>query len=116
MALHNADIPNADLTTIAKQTQVYRTLLHQEYVTLQNADVHSVDLSHSPLTGMCFPIVLLHKVMLRCWTMQLRMQWTVRHQYDKYNNKKLYSSVYVYGNYYVSVSHVSWNVYDTSNA
>ena len=66
MTLHNADVPNADLTTLANQAQVYRTLLHQENVTLQNADVHSADLSHSPLTGMCSPIVLLHKVMLRC--------------------------------------------------
>ena len=37
MTLHNADIPNADLTTLANQAQVYRTLLYQENVTLQNA-------------------------------------------------------------------------------
>ena len=66
MTLHNADVPNADLTTLANQAQVYRTLLHQENITLQNADVHSADLSHSPLMGMCLSIVLLHKVMLRC--------------------------------------------------
>ena len=46
-------VPNADLTTLANQAQVYRTLLHQENITLQNADVHSADLPHSPLTGMC---------------------------------------------------------------
>ena len=115
MTLHNADVPNADLTTLANQAQVYRTLLHQENVTLQNADVHGADLSHSPFTGMHLPIVLLHKVMLTCWTMQLKMQKTVRHQYDKYNSKKLHSSIYVFGNYYVSVSDVPWNVYDTSN-
>ena len=57
----------------ANQAQVYRTLLHWENVTLHNADVHSADLSHSSFTGMSLPIVLLHKVMLRCWTMQLRM-------------------------------------------
>ena len=64
--MQNADIPNADLTTLANQAQVYRTLLHQENVTFQNVDVHSADLSHSTLMGMCSPIVLLHKVMLRC--------------------------------------------------
>ena len=66
MALHNADIPNTDLTILANKAQVYTTLLHQENVTLQNAHVHSADLSHSPFTGMCSPIVLLHKVMLTC--------------------------------------------------
>ena len=66
MTLHNADVPDADLTTLVNQAQVYRTLLQQENVTLQNANVHSADLSHSPHTGMCLPIVLLHKVMLRC--------------------------------------------------
>ena len=52
MTLHSADIPNADLTTLSNQAQVYRTLLHQENVTLQNADVHTSDLSHAPCTGM----------------------------------------------------------------
>ena len=64
ITLHNAYIPNTHLTTHANKAEEYRTLLHQENVTLENADVHSADLSHSPLTGMCLPIVLLHKVML----------------------------------------------------
>ena len=66
MTLHNADIPNADLTTLDNKAQVYTTLLHQENITLQNADVHNANLSHSPFVGMCSPIVLLHKVMLTC--------------------------------------------------
>ena len=66
MALHNADIPSADLTTPTNQAQVYKMLLHQDNVTLQNADVLSGNLSHPPLTGMCSPIVLLNKIMLRC--------------------------------------------------
>ena len=64
MTLHNVDIPNADLTTLANKAQVYTTLLHQENVILQNAGVHNADLSHSPFTGMRSPTVLLHKVML----------------------------------------------------
>ena len=66
MTMHNADVPSADLTTPANQAQVYKTLLHQDNVTLQNADVPSANLCHPPLTGMCLPIVLLNKVILRC--------------------------------------------------
>ena len=66
MTLHNADVSSADLTIPANQAQVYKTLLHQDNVTLQNADVPSGNLSHPPLTGMCLPILLLNRVMLRC--------------------------------------------------
>ena len=52
MTLHSADIPNPDLTTLSNQAQVYRILLHKENVTLQNADVHTSDLSHAACTDM----------------------------------------------------------------
>ena len=36
-------------------------------------------------------------------------------QYDKYNSKKLYSMIYVYGSYNLSVWEVPWNCDDISN-
>ena len=49
MTLQNIDICSTDLTTPANQAQVYRILLHQGNITLQNADVPSAILSHPPL-------------------------------------------------------------------
>ena len=45
MILTNADVPLADRHPhpLANQTQVYRALLHQDSMTLQNADIPSVN-------------------------------------------------------------------------
>ena len=47
------------------------------------------------------------------WHVELQHMCTC--QYDKYNSKKLYSSVYVSGSYHVSVWLVPWNAHDISD-